>query len=97
MTLIRFFLLFALLLVFWPSAYAVSSYLRFGAVDHLKIHELCSFVLLGLISGLVVLLPLLSRKYAGCLPWGLAGFIIAAPIAYIASLYGGLILSPWLS
>ncbi|WP_139117854.1 hypothetical protein [Endozoicomonas atrinae] len=28
---------------------------------------------------------------------GSVSFIIAAPIAYFASLYGGLILAPWLS
>lgn len=97
MTTLKIILIFILLLAFWPITYIVSSYLALGEVDQLTVHELYNFIPLGVISGLAVTTPLWSRRYTHCLFWGLAGFTVAAPIAYYASLYGGLVLAPWMS
>lgn len=97
MTSLKSVLIFILLLAFWPFAYIVSSYFALGEVDHLIVHELYNFIPLSVISGLAVIIPLWSRRYTRCLFWGLAGFMVAVPIAYFASLYGGLVLAPWLS
>ena len=97
MTSLKSILIFILLLAFWPFTYIVSSYLALGEVGHLTVHELYNFIPLGLISGLAVITPLCSKRYTRCLFWGLAGFMVAVPIAYFASLYGGLVLAPWLS
>ena len=90
-------LLFILLVVLWPLVYWVSNYVWFGAVDPIAVHELVVFIPMGVISALAVAMPQLSRRYSGCLMAGLLGYLIATPIAYIATLYGGLILNPWLA
>ena len=89
--------LFLLLVVLWPLVYWVSNYLWLGAVDPIAVHELIVFLPMGVISALAVTIPQLSRKYSGCLMSGLLGYLIATPIAYLATLYGGLILNPWLA
>ena len=97
MTSLKSILIFTVLLAFWPMIYVSSCYLALDEIGQLAIHELYNFIPLGVISGLAVIIPLWCRRYTHCLLWGLSGFIIAAPISYFASLYGGLVLEPWLS
>ncbi len=88
---------FILLVFIWPGIYGLSSYIRFGPLAEYQINELLVFFPMGIISALGVILPLMTHKYSGCLYWGLAGYLLASPIAYFATLYGGLVLSPWIS
>ena len=90
-------LLFLLLVVLWPLVYWISNYIWLGAVNPIAVHELIVFIPMGIISALAVTTPQLSRKYSGCLMSGLLGYLIATPIAYFATLYGGLVLNPWLA
>lgn len=90
-------LLFGLLVVAWPLVYWVSTYIWLGRVDPVALHELLVFIPMGIISALGVTVPQLSQRYAGCLVSGLSGYFIATPIAYFSTLYGGLVLNPWLS
>ena len=90
-------LLFGLLVVVWPVAYWVSNYIWLGRVDSVALHELLVFIPMSIISALGVTMPQYLKKYTGCLLSGLFGYLIATPIAYFSTLYGGLVLNPWLS
>lgn len=90
-------LLFLLLVIFWPAVYGVTSYLRFGQLDAVGNNELLPFLLLGVIGALAAILPSLTRKYHGCLTAGLSGYMIAAPIAFLGTAFGGLIVPPWVA
>ncbi len=90
-------LIFVLLFAFWPAAYLFSGYFVQGEISHLVIHEVFNFVPLSIISAFSVVLPMWSRRYGRCLLWGLSGFLVGTPIAYFASIYGSLIMAPWLS
>ena len=90
-------LLFLLLVIFWPAVYGVSSYLRFGQLEAVGNNELLLFLFLGIIGALAAILPSLTRKYDGCLSAGLSGYLIAVPIAFLGSTFGGLIAPPWVA
>ena len=90
-------LLFLLLVILWPIVYWVSNYLWFGAISHVVVHELVLFLPMGAVGALGVIIPLFSKRYEGQLMSGMLGYLVATPIAYLASLYGGLILPPWLA
>ena len=90
-------LLFLSLVIFWPAVYGVSSYLRFGQLEAVANAELLLFLFLGIIGALAAILPSLTRKYDGCLSAGLSGYLIAAPITFLGSTFGGLIAPPWVA
>ncbi len=90
-------LLFILLVIFWPLVYWLSAFFWFGQVDSIASHDVVVFIPMGIITALAVTMPQLSRKYSGCLMAGCFGYLIATPIAWFATLYGSLILGPWLS
>ena len=90
-------LLFVLLVTFWPAVYGVSNHLRFGELANTNSADLLLFLLLGLIGALAAILPSLTRRYTGCLSAGLIGYMIAAPISFIGSIFGGLIVPPWVA
>ena len=90
-------LLFLLLVIFWPAVYGVSSYLRFGDLEIIDGDDLLLFLSLGFIGALAAILPSLTRKYSGCLFAGLSGYLVAVPIAFMGSTFGGLIAPPWVA
>ena len=90
-------LLFVLLVILWPMVYWVSNYFWLGTVNPVALHELLVFLPMGVIGALAVTIPQLSNKYSGCFMSGILGYLVATPIAYFSTLYGGLVLNPWLS
>lgn len=90
-------LLFILLVIFWPVIYGGASYIRIGSLEPAVLNDLLLLLPMGFVGASVAILPSLTRKYSGCLSAGLTGYLIASPIAFLGSFFGGLVLPPWMA
>ena len=94
---VRAVLLFAFLVILWPAVYWLNQITVLGAPTAEALKELALFLPMGFLGACAVTLPNLSPKYTNCLTAGLLGYLVAAPISYLAAIYGSLILPLWLA
>ena len=90
-------LLFLLLLMFWPLVYGGLHLVKSGHLEPVVIQELVIFLPMSFIGALAVIMPFLSAKYSDSLIAGLLGYFIASPLALLGTLFGGLVVNPWLA
>lgn len=78
----------------WPVAHSVVFALRFGRFSAEQVLESAVFLPMGILSALVVVLLLGSARNGPQRAGTWAGYLVAAPIAFIGSLGGGLVFPP---
>lgn len=80
----------------WPLAHLALFLIRFSKLPANMISESAVFIPMGFLSGLFLLYMLQKSTDSKQKKGAVSGYVAAFPVAFIGSLLGGLLITPWI-
>lgn len=80
----------------WPLAHLAMFLIRFSKLPSNMMAESAVFIPMGLLSGLFLMYMLQKSTDPKQKKGAVSGYVAAFPIAFIGSLFGGLLITPWI-
>ena len=86
-----------LLTVVWPLIHLAVFALRFGHLPASMISQAWVFLPMGLLSAITLVVLMSVAPSRASRLGSMVGYLLAAPVAFLGSLVGGLVFEPWLA
>jgi hypothetical protein len=86
-----------LLTVLWPVIHLAVFALRFGHLPAQTTGEAWVFLPMGFLSAIVLVTLINMAPIRASKVGAMVGYALAVPVAFIGSLFGGLVFEPWLA